>query len=435
MKAVSLFSNCGAGDIGYRKAGFRFEVMAELCPRRLEVCLLNHPGAKGISGDLRVTWNDVVQESRLRLNGEELDLLAACPPCQGMSSARAGRGMGNDADAGSRDGRNLLVTVIAQVVAELNPKILVVENVPTFLTRKVRHPDTGAAISAAQLLNATLSDRYLLFPLLTDLSEFGVPQTRKRTFLTFIRRDLQNLTEFVAEEKSPYPKPSHGGVGQPEQESLESALTRFDLPQLDAASAELAHSQTHYLHSVPVWKSHHYSMVAAIPPNSGLSAWNNSSCRDCGQVEVDTDAAICPLCQSPLLRPVVQEGNTFRLVRGFKSSYRRMSPERPASTITTASGHLGSDYTIHPEQNRLLSPLECALLQTFPTDFQWGNSLRSWGQGFIRAIVGEAVPPHFTELHGRALRYFLEADINPALLNSSDDRILKAWKKISTEIN
>ena len=34
--AVSLFSNCGAGDVGYRQSGFQFDMMAELDPRRLE---------------------------------------------------------------------------------------------------------------------------------------------------------------------------------------------------------------------------------------------------------------------------------------------------------------------------------------------------------------------------------------------------------------
>ncbi len=58
--AVSLFSNCGAGDLGFRQAGFRFKVMAELDQRRLEISLLNHPEATGIAGDLRLTWKSVV---------------------------------------------------------------------------------------------------------------------------------------------------------------------------------------------------------------------------------------------------------------------------------------------------------------------------------------------------------------------------------------
>ena len=43
--SVSLFSNCGAGDFGYRTAGFNFLVLAELVAKRLRVAALNHPGA------------------------------------------------------------------------------------------------------------------------------------------------------------------------------------------------------------------------------------------------------------------------------------------------------------------------------------------------------------------------------------------------------
>jgi len=61
---LSLFSNCGAGDIGYRQAGFRFDVMAELDPRRLEVCLRNHSAAIGVPDDLRQTWPTVIERYR-----------------------------------------------------------------------------------------------------------------------------------------------------------------------------------------------------------------------------------------------------------------------------------------------------------------------------------------------------------------------------------
>src|SRR5689334_8071549 len=111
LPAVSLFSNCGAGDIGYAKAGFRFDVMAELDKRRLEVCKLSHPSAVGVPGDLRETWPVVVDEYREKNGHAAPALLAACPPCQGMSSTRSHRGKEADPDAGMKDSRNLLVTV------------------------------------------------------------------------------------------------------------------------------------------------------------------------------------------------------------------------------------------------------------------------------------------------------------------------------------
>src|SRR2546427_823559 len=119
LRAVSLFSNCGAGDLGFAAAGFRFEVMAEIDPRRLSVALLNHRSAVGVPGDLRITWPKVVKSYWER--HRRLDLLAACPPCQGMSTARGKRGSGDDPNAGSRDPRNLLVVPIAKVAARLRP--------------------------------------------------------------------------------------------------------------------------------------------------------------------------------------------------------------------------------------------------------------------------------------------------------------------------
>jgi len=159
--------------------------------------------------------------------------------------------------------------------------------------------------------------------------------------------------------------------------TLRAALKRFGLPGLDAASAETAVYEELPLHCVPVWPDRRYAMVAAIPPRSGSSAWMNRECELCGEVEVDEDDAACPECRRPLLRPVTKARNgRYRLINGFRaSSYRRMRPHGPAATITTASGQLGSDLTIHPWENRVLSPLECADLQTIPRSFKWGDAL------------------------------------------------------------
>ena len=189
LPAVSLFTNCGAGDIGYARAGFRFQVLGELRRTRLDVASLNHPEATAIPGDLRDTWPDVVKAYRDRMGDVRPALLAACPPCQGMSTAQSRRGLGADADAGSRDARNLLVEVIASVAHDLAPRCIVVENVVAFLTRKVRHPDDGQPISAARLLIDRLRADYHPFAMRSDLADFGVPQTRRRAFLVLLRND------------------------------------------------------------------------------------------------------------------------------------------------------------------------------------------------------------------------------------------------------
>jgi DNA (cytosine-5)-methyltransferase 1 len=107
-----------------------------------------------------------------------------------------------------------------------------------------------------------------------------------------------------------------------------------------------------------------------------------------------------------------------------------MSPDKPASTITTASGHVGSDITIHPFENRLLSTLECAYLQTFPTNFAWGEALKKWGHTNVREMIGEAVPPLFTQLHGAALLGLLTGKWSVAPISLSDQRCVVARKKL-----
>lgn len=433
LQAVSLFSNCGAGDLGYRCAGFQFEVMAELDWRRLEVCLLNHPEAVGVSGDLRHTWSQVVQTYKGRSGGQAPALLCACPPCQGMSSAKSGRGYQDDADAGSRDERNLLATIIADVVQCLRPLVVVVENVHAFLARRVRHPRDGQPISAANYLIAALSGDYVAFPLVTDLCDFGVPQSRTRAFITFVRRDLPALSELLRLARAPYPRPSHADeYGGLTPVSLDEALEDFDLPELDAFSAaQAAVRGFDDLHAVPVWNERTYAMVSAIPAGSGQSAWENETCLHCGRVCVVPTDATCPNCGEALLRPVVREPDgSFRLIKGFRTSYRRMFPNRPAATITTASGHLGSDYTIHPRQNRLLSTLECALLQTFPRNFVWGEALKKWGHTNVREMIGEAVPPAFTRMHGDVLRGLFSNQWSLAPISLSDDRVTRAWAQL-----
>ena len=238
-RAVSLFSNCGAGDVGYAKAGFYFKVMAEIEQRRLAVALANHTDACGVPGDLRFTWRDVIASFRRNAGPERPALLSACPPCQGMSTARGGRGREEDAEAGSRYGRNLLVEVIAQVANRLRPRIVVVENVAAFLSRLVLDPRNDEPISAAVLLRDLLNPHYECYPFLTDLADYGVPQRRVRAFMTFIRSDEPAVAALAQSERVPYPMPT-ASAENGNWTSLEDALTQLGAKPLDAKSEDAA---------------------------------------------------------------------------------------------------------------------------------------------------------------------------------------------------
>ena len=434
MRAVSLFSNCGAGDVGFAAAGFRFRVVSELVEKRLEVARRNHPDAVAVPGDLRKAWPVVVDSFREAHASEAPVLLSGCPPCQGMSSARGDRGKESDPDAGSRDGRNLLVLPIAEVAKELRPTFVVVENVPAFFRRRVWDPDSTTPRSAAKILCNRLESDYRVYATVVDLCEFGVPQHRSRAFLTLVRKNTDALRVLRRTGCAPFPAPTHGGPDFPDFVTIDDALRESGLPALDAGSAEGAVSNGHPMHRVPVWLDRRYEMVAAIPPGSGASAWETDRCGRCDTRGIASTEAVCPNCQSRLLRPTVRdEDGSWRLVKGFRSSsYRRMDPTRPAATITTASGHIGSDRTLHPWENRVLSPAECGWLQTIPSSFQWGDSMDKWGPTVVRQMIGEAVPPLFTKLHGRVLAALAEGRNVPEALSQEDGRCQKASAKLAS---
>jgi DNA (cytosine-5)-methyltransferase 1 len=265
----------------------------------------------------------------------------------------------------------------------------------------------------------------------SDLADFGVPQTRRRAFLVLVRRDEAGLQRMLACGRAPFPEPTHGaGLARPHV-SLKAALTELGAASLDSQSAASAGEG---LHCVPVWDSQRRFMVASIPPDSGAGAWSNSNCQECGSVKVRRDAATCPVCCGPLARPVVKRNGRWRLVRGFhNSSYRRMHPDRPAATITTATGRSGSDNTLHPYEHRVLSMLECQHLQTFPADFQWGDHLQRYGHTSLRAMIGEAVPPQFTELHGRVLVSMLRGRASRSAIADDDLRVRRAVRSVALD--
>lgn len=431
LRGVSMFSNCGAGDWGFMGAGFAFDVLAELEPDRLAVAVRNHPSATAITGDVRQTWPEIVQAFAQRHKDRRPDLLSACPPCQGMSSAQSQRGHVADAAAGSRDPRNLLVSVVGNVAKALSPRCVVIENVQAFFSRKVLHPQTGEPVIAARLLIDELIADYEVYPIVLDLCDYGVPQHRRRAFLTFLHRDEPAVDWLEQHSLAPYPIPTFGPDYGNQPVTLGEALAASRVEPLDA-TAERAFSVSDDLHFVPVWSSRQYLMVSAIPPFSGASAWENATCRRCGTFTRDESRVRCSRCGNDLLRPMVREADgTERLVSGFKnSSYRRMRADRPAATVTTASGRIGSDNTIHPTENRVLSPRECCIAQTIPVEFDWGDAVDDVGVTGLRAMIGEAVPPLFTFLHGSVLRDLLRQEYDIELLARSDGRCIDALRRL-----
>ena len=330
------------------------------------------------------------------------------------------------------DGRNLLVLPIARVAQELRPVCVVVENVPAFLRRQLWDPATRTPQTAARMLVQRLAPEYAVYAIQMDLCEYGVPQHRARVFLAFVRRGTTAHRTLQRTRCAPFPAPTHGGESGRKYITLAAALRRAGLCELDAGSPAQAQCPREPMHCVPVWPDRRCDMVAAIPPGSGRSAWETDACRQCSTQNISPELAVCPNCTQPLLRPIIRNGSgSWRLVKGYRnSSYRRMAPDKPAATVTTASGQIGSDRTIHPWEHRVLSPAECAMLQTFPDGFLWGEAMSRCGHTGIRQMIGEAVPPRFTKHHGEVLAALMKGERIPPLLADQDPRVSKARARL-----
>lgn len=399
---VSLFSGGGLSDAGYVAAGFRVAVQAELDARRAEIGSANFPGSVWVVGDVRKTAAEVISAYR-RHNADRLGVLVATPPCQGLSSSNPSRGKRATADARKNAKKNALLLRIIEVARALEPRAIVAENVRQILTHEVYW--NGSRRRVVEVLERELGE-YSWWHTKIDVADYGVPQSRVRAAIVGIRSDEECVPELQRRDLAPIPAPTHadgGADGYKPWVTIRQWCQARAYPRLDASSPSLAAGDDP-LHCVPWYEAERYRLIADIPKHSGRSAYQNDVCPNCERLVAPSDEAVCSHCQGVLWnRPIVREGRDARLIKGFQSSYRRMRSDRPAATITTNSSHVGSDWKIHPYENRVLSARECADLQTVPRWYDWQKALDGKQRYLVRNLIGEALPPYFTYLHGKAL--------------------------------
>ena len=405
MTAVSLFSGAGLSDLGYEMAGFRFIVQVEKCALRASVGAANFPSSRWLVDDVRGNATEVeaaYRKSTLR----GLDLLVATPPCQGMSSANPSRGRRQSPQARVQERKNRLMLEVIPVADLLKPRIIVAENVRQVLTVLVEY--AGKRERLIDHLRDGLPD-YELHHCVLNVANYGIPQIRVRALMVAVRKGEPCLERIVPGGFQPWPRETHAenpADGQRAWISVLDWMTAMQYGPLDAISKEAACGKA-LLHRVPVYESDRYGQVSQIPVYSGRSAYENNVCLSCGRRPVKEGCIRCSCGAVMRNRPYVERDGQPALIRGFRSSYRRMRPERPAYTITTNSSHIGSDFKIHPWENRVLSILECADLQTVPRFYDWTRATDSGRLYLIRNLVGEAFPTYFTYLHGRCLAKLL----------------------------
>lgn len=305
--AVDLFAGAGGATQGLKQAKFDVLAAVENDPTAAATFRTNHESTVLFEQDIRsITVDDV----RGCLPPQTpLDLLKACPPCQGFSSL----GKGDRADE-----RNDLVTELWRFVDGLRPRAFVFENVPALATDD----------RLTDLLDRASRGGYGVRRFVVDAADFGVPQRRRRLIVIGVQGlDSNSIADDIATllpgdfDRSPQAAgPAIARAGS--IASSNDALHRARRP-------------------TPIVRQR----LAAIPV---------------GGDRFDLPAELQLPCHS-------------KVGRVATAAYGRILADEPAPTLTTRCTTPACGRFVHPTEPRGLSLREAALLQTFPLDYQFSG--------------------------------------------------------------
>ncbi len=411
MKGISLFASGGIGDLALRGAGVNVILANELLDDRCDVLKANYPETEIIEGDIWLKRNEIIEKTKILLKGENLDVLFATPPCQGMSKNGMGKLL-SGIRSGLRpklDPRNQLIIPALDIAVEFQPEIIIFENVPEMKDTLIESPD-GDLVNIIDFVSKRLPD-YVVCAEVVEFANYGVPQRRKR--LITIATKNPHLIKHYRFHKRFLPNPTHSKDF--EKNKLPWITIRnviSHLPKLDSENITTSKSNITY-HCVPVLEPKKYFWIKHTPPEKG--AFDNQ-CIKCdfksnpthssqknkeGINRASEDTPIyCANCGELLPRPTVEENGNLRLMKGFTSAYKRMNWDLPANTLTTNLSYVSSDSTIHPDQNRVLSLYEAFIIHTineYPFKFE-RKSGKKITDKVIREIIGESIPPKGLEV-------------------------------------
>lgn len=368
MKVLSLFANIGVAEAYLSQIGVDVVLANELIERRANLYSRIYPNTRMICGDITSDniYKRIVQESR------ELgvDTIMATPPCQGIS--RAGK---QDKD----DVRNLLIMPVINMIRELNPKYVFIENVPQFVETYISV--AGVDVLITDYINDELAGDYYISINMIDTKFYGVPQTRQRTIILLTKKDQRKKWVVpLAEEKLV---------------SLESAIGH--LPPLDPFVRDI--SETELLQLFPQY----YQKLEAgkkisqwhFPPEHIKRQVITMMHTPTGKTAFDNKKYV----------PTKADGTP---VRGYKSTYRRLRWCDPASTVTMDNRKISSQNNVHPgrylgiDENgdvlysdaRALSLFELMKVMSLPESWPLPSDTNP---AFIRSIIGEGIPPMFVK--------------------------------------
>lgn len=388
---ISLFSSAGVGCYGFKQEGFECIATNELIESRLNIQKYNNKcryESGYISGDITqlTTKNKLYDEINFWQKThslEDVDVVVATPPCQGMSTANYKKN--------NETARNSLVVEAIDIIKSIKPKVFVFENVVAFLKTCCEDKD-GESLLIKDCINKHLLNEYYIYSKIVNFKDYGVPSSRPRTLVIGTRRDLKNMSPLNLFPLSQPQITVRDVIGE---------LKSLDFGEID---------KNDMLHSFREYPKYMRDWISSI--KEGQSAFDASN-----------------------------PNKPYKIVNGKKeilkgsymgNKFKRIFWDLPSPCIATRNDQLASQSTIHPKDDRVLSIRELMRLMTIPDSFQWWATdvkILSSKKEFlkkhelnIRRCIGEAVPTEIMRSIAHNINELL--DFEEFVNNGTDNDII-----------
>lgn len=335
IKAVDLF--CGAGGLthGLQRAGIDVVAGYDI----VESCRYAYEYNNRAKFFNKSVTDLTAGELAAHFEGARISLLAGCAPCQPFSTYSRNRNT-------QHDERSELLGHFGELVKEVQPDYVTMENVPGMKTKSI-----------FQKFIKTLSDSgYHIDYKVVFCPDYGMAQSRKRLVL-------------VASKLAPIKliPPTHT---QDNYVTVRDVIS--SLPPIIAGEQH---------RDDPLHKA------------SGLSDINHIRIKNSkpGGTWLDWPEHLRADCHKKI------SGKTYVAV------YGRMEWDKVSPTMTTQCTGFGNGRFGHPEQNRGISLREAALLQSFPKNYEFFPRDIKHDMAPLAKMIGNAVPVRLGEVIGESI--------------------------------
>ena len=387
FRVISLFSGAGGMDLGFINAGFEIVWANDFFKEAVESYKKNV--------DDRIVFGDITKIDSSEMP-DDIDLVIGGFPCQGFSVANTKRSM--------KDERNFLYKEMLRVIDAKKPKFFVAENVKGILSMK-----KGKVFEMIKKDFKKLG--YNVDAKLLNAAEYGVPQARERVVIIGNRTGVDN----------PYPTATHwvdskkyeSKEGLKDPVTVEETIGFLSDVRLSEKPITLDNGMVIYNHMAATnvydkfWGRKYKVKQEDICDY--LKMWRDKAGYTTKKVD---DHFGYKYTAGHWFRKDNHSGSIpkpsdwweLKKILGFDSKYdkkvttmvekeikfeqslRITNWDRPSDTITATSPE------IHINRERRLSARECAMLQTFPMDYEFVGSLN-----VVYKQIGNAVPVKLAE--------------------------------------